>query len=335
MKLYKSDKVWEIFANENNDIVRVYGKDGGKLITNITKVYPKNIGKSNETTKEQQANKEINALIKKQKELGYSSGGNGLFLLKPMLAQNYEKHSKKIKFPCHVQPKLDGIRLIAIIDTNVTFYSRTSKIVTGFDSLRNDLLKINKNIILDGEMYLHDTPFEEICSLFKNSSDKLEYHVFDIIDSSKTFTERYTLLKSLKLQNVVFTNVCENMNEIETTHSKFIENGYEGIMIRNSESVYEKDKRSYNLQKLKLFNDEEFRIVDIIEAIQDEDTAIFVCESNDVLFNVRPRGNKEYRQGILENRNDFLNKMLTVRYQNKTEKGIPRFPVGICIRDYE
>jgi len=50
---------------------------------------------------------------------------------------------------------------------------------------------------------------------------------------------------------------------------------------------------------------------------------------------VKPEGTLETRRKYFENKNNFLGKLLTVKFQNLTNLGIPRFPVGIVIRDYE
>ena len=52
-------------------------------------------------------------------------------------------------------------------------------------------------------------------------------------------------------------------------------------------------------------------------------------------FRARPRGTREARTEQYQNGNDYIGKQLTVRYQELTDDGVPRFPVGITIRDYE
>jgi hypothetical protein len=38
---------------------------------------------------------------------------------------------------------------------------------------------------------------------------------------------------------------------------------------------------------------------------------------------------------MLEQADSFIGKMLTVKYQEMSPDGVPRFPSGIAIRDYE
>jgi hypothetical protein len=54
-----------------------------------------------------------------------------------------------------------------------------------------------------------------------------------------------------------------------------------------------------------------------------------------VEFGCRPEGTREDRQELFRKGAEYVGKMLTVKYQNLTPDGVPRFPVGKTIRDYE
>ena len=128
----------------------------------------------------------------------------------------------------------------------------------------------------------------------------------------------------------------QDKESVYDMHDRYVSDGYEGVMIRNLDGKY-KSSRSYNLQKYKHFVDHEYTIVDVKEAVgTDSGTAIIQWENCDQnVFWVRPRGSREYRARLLKDQQKIIGKQLTVRYQNLTEKGIPRFPVGIAVRDYE
>ena len=51
-------------------------------------------------------------------------------------------------------------------------------------------------------------------------------------------------------------------------------------------------------------------------------------------FYVRPKGSLEIRRKWLKNINNLKGKLMTIRYQELSEHGIPRFAVAI-LRDYE
>jgi DNA ligase-1 len=87
--------------------------------------------------------------------------------------------------------------------------------------------------------------------------------------------------------------------------------------------------------KKKEFVEAEFKIVGFTSGEGlDADCVIWICETNGLTFNCR-YGERELRKFQLKNGNVFVGKKLTVQYQGTTSNGIPRFPVGKSIRDYE
>lgn len=344
--LYSGNRVWYLRVTPEGVIERKYGALGGNLITSIKRITSgKNIGKKNETSPFEQACIEAKALFKKQLESGYSTEQHGVHtngVPKPMLAHRYDTQGHKITFPAMVQPKLDGVRML--LGPDGTCLSRTGKIFAP-DVLGHIAKELKlSDRWLDGELYSDELTFEEIVSACRKQSGErnlnIQYHVYDIVEPNKPFYERsvelQTLTQGLRYTRFVKTLNVENRDEVLHHHDKFVNDGYEGIIIRNKKSKYE-TKRSYNLQKLKNFQDDEFVIVDIREATgNDSGTAIVQCKNNqEDTFWVRPRGTREYRAEILKQKDLFQGQLLTVRYQNLTDKGIPRFPVGIAVRNYE
>ena len=86
-----------------------------------------------------------------------------------------------------------------------------------------------------------------------------------------------------------------------------------------------------------IYTDAEFEIVGFKSGKgQDANTIIFTCKTKDnKLFDVRPKGTLEERKEMLLNGESYLNKNLTVKFFELTDRGVPRFPVGISLRDYE
>jgi len=72
---------------------------------------------------------------------------------------------------------------------------------------------------------------------------------------------------------------------------------------------------------------------------KDKGTVIWICSitsgDDSGTFSVRPKGTFEERTDWFKNYKSYVGKNLTVQFQNLTNGGIPRFPVGIAIRDYE
>jgi DNA ligase-1 len=172
-------------------------------------------------------------------------------------------------------------------------------------------------------------------------SPELLYHVYDIVDNTRTFEERNDLIKVLSPffpSNVVTvpTYICHNETDVIKYHTIFTKAGYEGTMIRDPQMGYEIGKRSYSLLKLKDFVDAEYQIVDVVDgAGSDVGLAIFELETTDgQRFNCRPEGTQENRADLYKNRKKLIGLYMTVRYQELSRDGIPIFPVGVAIREW-
>lgn len=142
----------------------------------------------------------------------------------------------------------------------------------------------------------------------------------------------------------VDTHTANDEQHMRDLHQVIVSQGYEGTIIRNLHAPYKVRHRSTDLQKFKDFQDEEYEIVGAevareFDVINEEyiDTVVWICQTDDgSRFNVRPKGTRQQRVKWLQDKTKYIGiKLLTVRYQELTDDGIPRFPVGIGLRDYE
>lgn len=365
---------WTIGVEPSHDgTARIITTAGiiGKKYTNSTRHIQKgkNIGKANETTPLQQAISEAQSMWQKRVDAGMlpnRTAAESHEPVFPMLAHRFDGHSKKIRYPAYVQPKLDGIRCISCIENGqVRLISRKNKDFNFLEHIREAIaaLDLRNGLYLDGELFTKDLSFEEIvglCRKDKRITDKerqkmlkIEYHIydcFDIHDKKLPFELRheifYEYLKKLHLHSplkLVETRVANNEEEVKRHYDDFYgKQNYEGAMIRNAkDSPYGINKRSYDLQKIKEFEDAEFKIIGFKEATgNDSGTIVWLCQNeNGFEFDVRPKATREARAELFQqaqrNFNQFKGKQLTVQFQGLTNGGVPRFPVGIGIRDYE
>ena len=266
----------------------------------------------------------------------------------PMLAHDFLKRGKSIKFPCYTQRKYDGTRCVAISGKGL--YSRNKKRYPHLDHIVAEINKLPSTIILDGELYSDTLTFQEIVGIVKRETLKegdekkqlqIKLHVYDIINEAP-YELRYTNLQILfnkyKFQHLVLvkSDICESEEAIKELHARYVAEGFEGLMLRNKTGLY-KNSRAVDLQKFKEFFDGEFKIVGYKEGEGLEaGCVIWVCEAeNGLQFACRPRGTREERVELYSNGDKYVGKKLTVRYQEMTDSNVPRFPVGIAIRDYE
>src|SRR6056300_284379 len=254
----------------------------------------------------------------------------------PMLANKWEDRQKYISEPFYVQPKLDGVRLLVSKDGGI---SRTGKIIPGTKVLGKGL---KEGQYVDGEAYGPKLTFEDLTSTFKTDPLKLKFYVFDFFDIKKlnmTFEERWEKVKSLSNPHYEYVETfnVKKHSDMTSFHKMFMQQGYEGTMIRNMKSVYEVGQRSNYLLKFKDFQTEEYEIVGAKTGHgRDANAVVWVCRTRGGReFTVRPEGTIAQREENYKNREKFMGKMLTVRFQNLTALDVPRFPVGVVVRDYE
>jgi ATP-dependent DNA ligase len=288
-----------------------------------------------------------------------------------MLAQKFEPETSVAKkhtitFPCFVQPKLDGLRCVIYRDPTTGEIRRQSRTGTYFDTMSHiatslaPLFAKFPNVVLDGELYTTEIPFEELAGLIKkkklaeNDFNRLcviQYHIYDVVDEKAPFHARRDSIKKMFAQVaastaasphhlppyicLVETTEAKTTAEFKAEFGRFIEAGYEGIMLRNKGGMYRCNYRSHDLQKYKEFEEDEFRITGFTQGDgRDKGTVIWVCETKEGKeFTVRPRGTMESRRKLFETGQKYVGKMLTVIYQELTEEGKPRCPVGKDIRE--
>jgi len=270
-----------------------------------------------------------------------------------MLAHTFEKQGHKIKYPCYVQPKLDGIRCIAILkDGKCTLWSRTRKPITSCPHIIKEIEKsFIADIVLDGELYNHDFKenFEHIVHLVRQEEPDdqhkdVQYHIYDTINDD-TFEERtYLLSKCFTVGNPKFeylklleTKILHAEDDVPIYFNLFMKEGYEGCIIRNADGLYV-SKRSSDLIKVKEMQDDEFEIIGIEEGRGKlaGHVGAFVCRTKDGQeFKAKPAGATERLREYFRDSTLWKGKSLTVQYQDLTSYGIPRFPVGLRIRESE
>lgn len=350
-----------------------YGQIDGKKQTTVRDYTEgKNIGRKNETTPYTQSIQETQRkwTDKKEKE-GYTTDmplddkkeatGTVIF---PMLAGKYEPQTSKkkrtdIQYPCFVQPKLDGLRCITYINTTgkaVVAQSRTGGLFDSVAHITSVLLPIFKahpRVALDGELYTKDISFETLAGIIKKKkitdADRdvlkhVKYHIYDMIhldNPDMPYIERHQFIckvvqaHSSPFLEIVRTDKVKSVDEFKEKFGEFVANEYEGIMLRNIDSVYQQGFRSNDLQKYKEFQEEEYAIVGFDQGDgRDKGTVIWKCQTKEGrAFSVRPRGTHEHRQDLFKNGESFVGKQLTVIFQELSELNVPRFPVGKAVRD--
>jgi ATP-dependent DNA ligase len=339
--LYYQDRMWSVQVRPHETdtnkayVVTIYGKITGKLQVNRRLVTGKNKGKQNETSALEQA------ILEAASKFALKKKCTSRTPILPMLAQPYAK-GKGIEFPCFVQPKLDGIRGIYCPITKC-FRSRQGNEfpIANTKHMINDLC--GTDVQLDGEFYSKQISFEMLKGVLSKKTKHcdaplVQFHIFDCIILSESFKSRLEILSNMKFgESISFvqTEECKELSNVEFFLKDFKRAGYEGLILRNSKGLYIPGKRTADLQKYKTFLDKEFKIIGY-KRENNSNAIVWECETDKKQsFFAKPVGTIEARAPTEEEANTFIGKFLTVKYQEMTAAGIPRFPVGLTVRDYE
>ena len=385
--LYKKTTIgktqtWEIEVSGNKFRTISGQADGKKITNNWTVCQGKNVGKKNATTGEEQALKEAEAKHKKKLEAGYHLNLKNISkkrFYEPMLAQDFKNKNRQSEVMADLQqvdggtvgtvfsqPKLDGIRCIAMREG---LFTRTGKEITAVPHISEALepfFKLYPNATLDGELYNHayKDDFNKIIHLVRKqnltdehlseSAEMIQYHIYDapVIGNGKwamtekdLYSDRTSKLDAsfvnLKLEKqdclvIVPTVEIHGREQLDRCYEDYIEAGYEGQMVR-LDGPYE-NKRSPKLLKRKEFVDEEYKILGYEEGEGNRAGTVkhFKFKNKDGKeFNSNVKGSFSYLTKLLEIADTLIGKDATIKYFNLTPDGVPRFPYVIAIRDYE
>lgn len=353
---------WKISVTDNSELkishARIFG---GQEVTRIIQVEGKNIGKKNETTPYEQAHKEMESRIKKQKDKGYvenlecaqEDAVNSLGFEPPVLATVFEKvKPENIDWDsAYLQPKLNGNRCLY---KDGKLYSRRGKEIH-LPHLVEGILNVGLGEYhLDGEIYVHGMPLQKINSLIKKpteESEVLEFHIYDVVDKNLPFWDRFVCEFEAGIYGkivIVETVRCPNEEILHNVTASYVESGYEGSMLRFGNQGYEVGKRSRKLLKVKSYKDTEAKVVGYAErspnTLVERSTGIektlanfvWVCQNpfNPVTtFDVTPQGTWEEVDKEWLTREEGVGKILTFKYFELSEDKIPQQPIMLSWRE--
>lgn len=169
----------------------------------------------------------------------------------------------------------------------------------------------------------------------------LELHIFDVVDYDKPFKERYNLIPPTEeLPQGVVKVPCFPVSSQQQCDSLLKEmegRGFEGLMLRHVHSKYLAGFRSEYLLKYKSFQDAEFEIAGFHPGEgKDSCIPIFTCKTSaGEEFDVKMEGTYRENSALLPIADTLIGNLITVRFFSYTERGVPEFPIGVAIRDYE
>jgi DNA ligase-1 len=204
----------------------------------------------------------------------------------PMLASDYKP--ELLKFPLLASPKIDGIR--CVIDKTAEYmydpYSRSGKII------RNKFIQQQIGLTpfygLDGELVVGEASAPDVYNrtssgvMAEKGEPDFIFWVFDHRNVEGDFAQR-----SVEAHRIVMQAAQKRVRwlpqewirgpeELEAFEAKCLELGFEGIMIRDPDSMYKFGRstaKGGELLKVKRTAHDEFEIVDFVEMMSNQNEA--------------------------------------------------------------
>ena len=273
------------------------------------------------------------------------------------LAQDSTDQPKKLRGTKRLEVKLDGVRVIAVINgNNITLYSRNGKVFENFPQIE-DAIRENRqafqwgrgtggHFVLDGEVVgeSFQTLMKQAHRKSNANTDGMVYHIFDVLPL-ESFKEGHCNLQQYKRiewiesarDPLMQTDCLRIMNGIDVDldtaegHDimrRFAEDsvaeGFEGIMIKSMDAPYE-CKRSDFWMKWKPTISVDLNIVDLEEGTGRNQGRLgaIVCEGEDngrvIRVNVGSGFSDALRDEYWANRNDLLGHLVEVQADAVTQ----------------
>lgn len=328
--------VWNIYS-KNNIIHMVFGVLGGAMQMAKEQVEVNQSGRN----LSEQINSRIMSRISKQIDKGYklsieeaksSIGMNAISLLKPMLAQRFDKISGIDYKNCFVQKKYNGHRcMITNTGDKIIAYSRNGKPIESIGHILKGI-KLRPGQTLDGELYIHNTPLQDLGSLIRRkqpNSVMLQYVAYDYM-ADINYQHRLDILQYNDWgENITVapTKIWTPSIVLKDELDESIHDGYEGLILRHGNKGYEAGKRSNSLVKVKKCMDQEFLVINILPS--KDGWAILECNVGTSSFRVSAPGTIENKYDIYRNKEKYIGKWITVEFFEWTNDGKPFHPTAI------
>ena len=268
------------------------------------------------------------------------------------------------------QWKINGLRcFVRAEETNdlfkpikLIFQSREGEIWNSLPYLEEDLLDIIPNwmlkqmcherLVLDGEVYIPGYTVNQINHAVKDvkapENKLVQYWCYDIAIDGLTAESRHIYLydnlkewipdwhqkvehiNNKKCFVLLPTQIVTDEDRATTLRNRYIDLGFEGLILRNPIMDYQFGKRNLAMIKYKKAIDGLFTIVDIYpEGTKRSDLPLFKClnDINNSTFECHIGGSFDYQRKFLENPEQYIGKQLLIEFGERS--GVNQLPFHI------
>lgn len=294
------------------------------------------------------------------------TGQNGV--PKAMLAKQVDKVTNKKIFDkkWYASRKIDGLRCLIYMGDDGNLHT-ASRGAMNYDAAMMEILehpdliqlfKDNVGLILDGECYRHFYSLQHLNSIARTQKTAVDYEIlqfywYDIVDTNKTFEERLAFMNQIKDQlNLTFEperefedgelrvqfvpqEIISGYDNMLKLHNQYVEEGWEGLVVRDPSKVYRPNGRTNDMIKIKVYKDDLFLIVDYELGLRGTEDMVFVMQMEDGrTFKAKPLGDRAQKEEYVENFETMCkNHMGECKYFYYSDDGVPLQPAMKAIRD--
>ena len=286
---------------------------------------------------------------------------------KPQLAKQADKVTSKKTFDKKywASRKIDGLRCLIYMGDDGELHT-ASRGAMNYDAAmyeilsHPDLVKLfqeNEGLIMDGECYRHGYSLQAINSVARTQVKAVDYEVlqfywYDIVDLNATATERINRISEmskslnltfdperqfkqgeLRIQHVPHVEVS-GWDNIIKLHNDYVEEGWEGLVIRLQDSVYGPNKRTNDWIKVKVYKQETFKVIGIEQGLRHYDDMVFVLETEDgIPFKAKPFGDRNQKIEYTDNFEEkYKGHLGDVKFFYYSDENCPLQPSFIAFR---
>jgi hypothetical protein len=269
---------------------------------------------------------------------------------------NFE-FSEPVTYPVRVEAKLDGLRCVAVKHNgDVTMYTRNGTVLETLPRIKAAIEALpGDDFVFDGEAMGED--WNESASVVMSAKSKkddstMRYHVFDCVPLKDWQSQETKLSYHDRLSDLISiigptgtgplrfvkSKTCANEEELRSFYAHCLDEGYEGVMLKDMSAVY-KWKRSDAILKLKPVATEEGVVVGWYEANINTKRAgqfggFVVLTPNGVTTRVGGGYSDKLKTEVNENPDSWIGRIIECEHQPPfTPDGKMRFPVFCRLRD--
>lgn len=208
-----------------------------------------------------------------------------------------------------------------------------------------EYLTSHPDFILDGELYVHGENLQTLSGMCRkevreSKHNSLQYHIYDFANTDLIFEDRLKVLSEMRefFDGEEHINICEHVetnswDEIENLHNKWVNDGYEGCVLRNPNQPYVFGKKDNRMIKVKMMEDDTYEIIGYELGLRGTEDMVFVLKTKEGKeFKAKPKGTREDREEYMFNIEDIIGRGGDVRHFGVTPDNIPNLPIFIAVR---